>query len=114
MTLNAEGKLLVDPQKMMNDGYGDIGKMMGFIIARFVEKTWIRFKSLRKGGAGILICLIPVVLMKDHFRPVLVSAFGSHWGKLFFSIIYAFYYIAFFPMILKLIGRHWGKEKTLA
>ena len=117
MTLNAEGKLLVDPQKMMNDGYGDIGKMMGFIIARFVEKTWIRFKSLRKGWAGILICLIgliPVVLMKDHFRPVLVSAFGSHWGKLFFSIIYAFYYIAFFPMILKLIGRHWGKEKTLA
>ena len=117
MTLNAEGKLLVDPQKMMNDGYGDIGKMMGFIIARFVEKTWIRFKSLRKGWAGILICLIgliPVVLMKDHFRPVLVSAFGSHWGKLFFSIIYAFYYIAFFPMILKLTGRHWGKEKTLA
>ena len=116
MTLNAEGKLLVDPQKMMNDGYGDIGKMMGFIIARFVEKTWIRFKSLRKGWAGILICLIgliPVVLMKDHFRPVLVSAFGSHWGKLFFSIIYAFYYIAFFPMILKLIGRHWGKERTL-
>ena len=55
MTLNAEGKLLVDPQKMMNDGYGDIGKMMGFIIARFVEKTWIRFKSLRKGWAGILI-----------------------------------------------------------
>ena len=40
----------MDPQKMMNDGYGDIGKMMGFIIARFVEKTWIRFKSLRKGG----------------------------------------------------------------
>ena len=92
MTLNAEGKLLVDPQKMMNDGYGDIGKMMGIC----------------------LIGRIPVVLMKDHFRPVLVSAFGSHWGKLFFSIIYAFYYIAFFPMILKLTGRHWGKEKTLA
>ena len=116
MTLNAEGKLLVDPQKMMNDGYGDIGKMMGFIIARFVEKTWIRFKSLRKGWAGILICLIgliPVVLMKDHFRPVLVSAFGSHWGKLFFSIIYAFYYIAFFPMILKLIGRQHSAQQTI-
>ena len=30
MDYTAGGKLLVDPQKMMNDGYGDTGKMMGF------------------------------------------------------------------------------------
>ena len=39
MEMNEEGKLIVDPQKMMNDGYGDIGKVIGFIIARFVEKN---------------------------------------------------------------------------
>ncbi|MBR1633459.1 MAG: hypothetical protein IJ682_00185 [Lachnospiraceae bacterium] len=38
MDYDAEGNLLVDPQKMMDDGYGDIGKMIGFVIARFVEK----------------------------------------------------------------------------
>ena len=40
MDLNAEEKLIVDPQKMMNDGYGDLGKMMGFIIARYVERFY--------------------------------------------------------------------------
>ena len=40
----------------------------------------------------------------------MIGWLGSHWGKLLFSIIYAFYYIAFFPMILKLIGKTEEKE----
>lgn len=109
MDYDSAGNLIVDPQKMMNDGYGDIGKTMGFIIARFVEKTWIRFEPYKNGTKGVvicLVCLIPMVLMKEYFRPVLVDAFGSHWGKLFFSVLYAFYYIAFIPFILKLIRKH--------
>ena len=108
MDYDSAGNLIVDPQKMMNDGYGDIGKTMGFIIARFVEKTWIRFEPYKNGTKGVvicLVCLIPMVLMKEYFRPVLVDAFGSHWGKLFFSVLYAFYYIAFIPFILKLIRK---------
>ena len=104
----ANGKLLVDPQKMMNDGYGDIGKMMGFIIGRFVEKTWIKFEAVGGGKKQALLCLlglIPMVFLKSYFRPVLVHAFGSHWGKLFFSVIYTFYYIAFFPIVLKKCGK---------
>lgn len=104
MHYDAAGKLLVDPQKMMNDGYGDIGKMMGFIIARYVEKTWIRFDSMKKGTKSILlclICLVPMVLLKSWLRPVLTAAFGSHWGRLFFSVIYTFYYIALVPLFFK-------------
>ena len=108
MELNAEGKLIVDPQKMMNDGYGDLGKMMGFIIARYVEKTWIRFEHLKKGWQSVLICLVGLVIMvllKRTVSPMMIRWLGSHWGKLAFSIIYAFYYIALFPLILKLIGK---------
>lgn len=108
MTLNEEGKLIVDPQKMMNDGYGDLGKMIGFIIARFVEKTWVKFKPLKQGWKSVLLCLIgliPMVLLKKYFSPVMTATFGSHWGKLFFSIIYAFYYIALYPVVLKLFDR---------
>lgn len=109
--LNAEGKLIVDPQKMMNDGYGDLGKMMGFIIARFIEKTWIRFKPLKKSWKSALLCLvglIPIVLLKRYLSPVMRQWLGSHWGKLAFSIIYAGYYIALFPLALKLVGRVTG------
>ena len=108
MELNAEGKLIVDPQKMMNDGYGDLGKMMGFIIARYVEKTWIRFEHLKKGWQSVLICLVGLVIMvllKRTVSPMMIRWLGSHWGKLAFSIIYAFYYIALFPLILKMIGK---------
>ena len=108
MEMNAEGKLIVDPQKMMNDGYGDIGKMMGFIIARFVEKKWIRFQPLKQDWKGAVICLlglIPMVLMKRYLSPVITGWLGSHWGKLLFSILYAFYYIALFPLVLRFCKR---------
>ena len=108
MDYSEDGKLIVDPQKMMNDGYGDIGKVIGFILARFVEKHWIRFKPLKQSVKSVLLCLvglIPMILLKEYFRPVLTGWLGSHWGKLLFSVIYAFYYIALFPLVIKLIGR---------
>ena len=115
MTYDAEGKLLVDPQKMMNDGYGDIGKAMGFIIARFVEKNWIKFQPLKKNWLSAVLCvifLIPMVYLKDLFRPVLTSWLGNHWGKLVFSLVYAFYYIALIPLVLKLIGSFGAKKEA--
>ena len=108
MDLNAEGKLIVDPQKMMNDGYGDLGKMIGFIIARYIEKTWIRFKPMKKDWVSALICavgLVGMMLLKQYLNPVVVDWLGSHWGKLLFSVIYVCYAIALFPLILKLVGK---------
>jgi len=113
MDYNAEGKLIVDPQKMMNDGYGDIGKVMGFIVARFVEKRWINFKPLKQGVKNVVICLVGLVLMvllKQYLSPLMKEWFGSHWGKLLFSVIYTFYYIALFPLVLKLVGK--SEEKA--
>lgn len=107
MEYTAEGKLIVDPQKMMNDGYGDIGKTIGFIIARFVEKTWIRFEQLKKCAKNLILCvvgLVIVVLLKQFLNPVMISCFGSHWGKLFFNLIYTFFIVALFPIVLKWIG----------
>ena len=109
--MSAEGKLIVDPQKMMNDGYGDIGKVIGFIIARFVEKRWIRFQPLKKDWKSLIVCLlglIPVVLLKTFLSPVMTAWLGAHWGKLLFSVIFTFFYIALFPLVLKLAGR-WQK-----
>ena len=108
MDLNAAGELIVDPQKMMNDGYGDLGKMIGFIVARFIEKKWIRFQPLPNGWQSVVICLlglIPMVLLKNYLDPLMIQCFGSHWGKLFFSVLYTAYYIALFPLVLKIYGQ---------
>ncbi len=116
MDYTAEGKLLVDPQKMMNDGYGDIGKVIGFCIARFIEKTWIRFRPTGTTVKGVIICLlalVPMWLLKDFFSPFLKSTLGGNWGKLSFSIIYTFYYIALIPLVLKLLDKwlHAGEKR---
>ena len=108
MDLDPQGKLLVDPRKMMEDGYGDIGKLMGFLIGRFVEKHWIRFRPLKLSWKSVLICLaglVPLVLLKQFVRRPITGMLGTHWGNLVFSILYAFYYIALFPLVLKLCGR---------
>ena len=108
MDLNEEGKLVVDPQKMLNDGFGDIGKMMGFCIFRFVEKTWIRFRPRRIGWQNAALCaagLVLMILLKKYVSPLIVSWLGSHWGKLLFSVLYTGYYIALFPLVLKLLGK---------
>lgn len=48
-----DGKLLVDPQKMMNDGYGDICLLIVFPVARYIEKRWIGFQAPGLKGAGL-------------------------------------------------------------
>ena len=40
------------------------------------------------------VLLIPMVLLKSFVRPVMTGWLGVHWGKLAFSMIHAFYYIA--------------------
>ena len=108
MDLDSKGKLLVDPQKMMNDGYGDLGKVIGFTVARFVEKNWIRFRPLKKGWQSLFLCLaglVLVVLLKKLVQPLLTGALGHHWGKLLFSVINVFWFIALYPLVLKLLGR---------
>jgi len=108
MDLNEEGKLIVDPQKMLNDGFGDLGKMIGFIIARFIEKTWVRYEPPKMSWKSAILCvigLIAAVLMKKFVNPMIVSWLGSHWGKLLFSILYTSWYIALFPLVLKFTCR---------
>lgn len=109
LDIGADGKPIVDPKVMMVDGYGDIGKVIGFIIARYVEKKWIRFKPQRGSWIAVLICLaglVPVVLMKMYFRPVMKGWLGDNWGGLTYSVLHAFYYIALFPLVLKLCGKY--------
>ena len=78
-----DGKLLVDPQKMMNDGYGDICLLIAFPVARYIEKRWIGFQAPGLKGAGLaagIVGLIPLFLMIKFMRPALDGVLGTHWG----------------------------------
>ena len=51
------------------------------------------------------VTVFPLVLLKTCLRPVMTAWLGSHRGRLVFSVIHAFYYIALFPLLLKFIGK---------
>ncbi|MCR5796114.1 MAG: phosphatase PAP2 family protein [Solobacterium sp.] len=101
-----DGVLIVDPQKMMNDGYGDLAMTMIFPIARFIEKKWIRFRPVGCNKKGLIAGIIGSVffaLINQLLKPCLVSLFGSHWGKFLGSGILVFFCIAAYPLIIKLL-----------
>ena len=57
-----DGKLIVDPQKMMNDGYGDIAFLIAFCLGRCIERRWIRFTPTGINTKGIILCVIGMII----------------------------------------------------
>ena len=102
------GRLLVDPQKMMNDGYGDIALLIAFPVARFVERRWVKYElpasKLLRLFLG-LIGLIPACLMILYMKKPLDTLLGSHWGHFTYSCIFVFFCIALYPAIMSLLSR---------
>ena len=98
-----DGNLLVDPQKMMKDGYGDIGMLIAFCVARFIEKTWVKFKpvlskdSLVTGLAGIVILFFILEIIGSPLQ----SWLGIHWGAFVKSFIVITFIIAVWPAVMK-------------
>ena len=99
-----DGKLLVDPQKMMTDGYGDIGLLVAFPVARFIERKWVNFKATGFTGKGIPVCLIgllPIGAIMLFLHAPLDAALGRHWGHFAYTFILVMYYIALYPIVIK-------------
>ena len=103
-----DGALLVDPQKMMKDGYGDIGMMTAFFIARFVEKTWIRYepvltkKTLTAGVTGAVLTFFLIETIKTPLRDLL----GQHWGTLAANSIIIIFIVAVWPAVMKAVTKN--------
>ena len=103
-----DGTLLVDPQKMMNDGYGEICLLIAFPVARFIEKTWIRFEpaGLKSPRALVgAVGLVPLYLMINYLKDPLDELMGSHWGHFTKTFIIVLYCVALWPLVIRLFGK---------
>jgi len=98
-----DGKLLVDPQKMMKDGYGDIGRLFAVCVGRFIEKTWIKFEpdcSRRNAATGLVGAVITFWLIQLLGAPMR-SLFGLHWGCFVENFILILFVMAIWPAVMK-------------
>ncbi len=112
-----DGKLLVDPQKMMNDGYGDICLLIAFPVARYIEQKWIGFQAPGLKGAGLaagIVGLIPLFLMIKFMRPALDGVLGTHWGHFANTFIIVLYCIALWPLVIKAVSKTEAKAEDKA
>ena len=112
-----DGKLLVDPQKMMNDGYGDICLLIAFPVARYIEKRWIGFQAPGLKGAGLaagIVGLVPLFLMIKFMRPALDGLLGTHWGHFTHSFILVLYCVALWPLVIKAVSKTENKAEEKA
>ena len=112
-----DGKLLVDPQKMMNDGYGDICLLIAFPVARYIEKRWIGFQAPGLKGAGLaagIVGLVPLFLMIKFMRPALDGLLGTHWGHFANNFILVLYCVALWPLVIKAVSKTEAKAEDKA
>lgn len=100
-----DGKLLVDPDRMTIDSWGDAGGLAVFALMNYIEQKYISFTSTGWNIKGVIISaigLIPVCWMIGNLEGILAGFFNPHVRKLVFQIIFFFYVMILWPLVMKL------------
>ncbi len=107
-----DGKLLVDPDKMMLDTFYAVGMATGFIFGRWIERKYVQFEVTGLNLRGVIfavIGLIPVYFIAWTFAgdytflfDVLGAVFGVKGGRFAMGFIFLLWAVAIWPCVIKL------------
>lgn len=102
-----DGKLLVDPQEMMNDTFKACGGFLGLIIGSFIDRRYIHYEipvghpalpALAGVGLGI------VYGWNEYFSSAtVIQLLGGHWGNLTAYALTVIFATAIYPIFIKRI-----------
>ena len=109
-----DGKLLVDPQKMMNDIFKVCGAITGLLIGSFIERHYIHYE-IPTGSANLpLLTWVGFMILyawKTLFSPsMIVTPLGSHWGNFAARFIMVLFGTAVWPLVIR--GFQKNKQKV--
>lgn len=99
-----DGKLLVNPRKAMHSGFENMGGLFAFCVARYIEKTWIRFQAIGlhiKGIAYGLAGFVPLYLLLNYGEKPLKHLLGGNGGSFAWTACITLYVVALYPLLLK-------------
>lgn len=107
-----DGQILVDPKRMVLDGYGNFVSLISFCIARFIEKTWVRYepKFTKKSiAAGLLGAVILYFLMETVYVPA-NAILGDRFGSCGAYAVNIFFIVTIWPAVMKALQK--TEERT--
>ena len=100
-----DGKLLVDPQKMMNDTFKACGAFTGFLIGSYIDRHYLHYEIPQGAAALPILTCIGAALMfawVEFFSPAtIVAAFGGHWGNMIARGIMVIFAMCIWPVVIK-------------
>ena len=97
------GAVLVEPKVMMKDGFGCIGRLAAFCIARYAEKKLVRYSpsmSFRTAVLGVAGAVITTLIILYGGSPA-EAVFGMHWGAFAKNFIMMSFIIVIWPAVMK-------------
>lgn len=101
-------KLLVDPNKMMNDCYGEAGAFLAVLISWVLERRFIKFSAdgtWQRRTVRAVIGIIPLCLLLTYAPAPLYAALGNHWGRFTMWLIFYSYLTAIYPLCIMLVQK---------
>ena len=107
-----DGKLLVDPQKMMNDSFKACGAFLGLLLGSYWERHYIHYE-IPTGAKNLPILGFVGFLLafswKEYFAPAtVVAALGGHWGNFVARFLLWLFVVAVWPLCI----RKWTAEEV--
>lgn len=102
--IDAQGKPIVDPQKMMKDGFLCVGVWYGFILGWFLEKYYVKFKTDGSITIKIIKAIIGVAtlyLMFYNLSSLFYKFIPSAWARLLQWFVTTFYAMVIYPLLFK-------------
>lgn len=111
-----DGKLLVDPQAMMNDTFKGCGGLLGLIIGSFIERRYVHYEipvghpalpALAGVGLGIAFAWNQYLA-----GATVIPLLGNHWGRLAAGALLLLFVTALYPRIIMSIVRGADEPRT--
>ena len=105
MDYDANGNLLVDPQRMMNDTFKACGGFIGLMIGSYIERHFIRYEVPACAAALPVLTCVGFALMfawEQLFAPAtIVQILGKHWGNMLAYGIMVIFAVALWPLVIR-------------
>lgn len=105
MDYDANGNLLVDPQRMMNDTFKACGGFIGLMIGSYIERHFIRYEVPAGAAALPVLTCVGFALMfawEQLFAPAtIVQILGKHWGNMLAYGIMVIFAVTLWPLVIR-------------